>query len=145
MTETQIARIGIGVFVFKDGKFLMGRRIGSHGDGDWSIPGGHLEFGETFEQTAKREALEETGLTIKNVRFGAVTNDYFEKESKHYVTIWVMSDWDSGKERIIEPDKFINMQWHDFDSLPAPLFLPWQQLLNSQFVGAMKKELELSR
>lgn len=52
--ETKITRVGIGVFVCKNGKFLMGRRKGSHGDGDWSIPGGHLEFGETFEQTAAR-------------------------------------------------------------------------------------------
>ncbi|HUD06214.1 MAG TPA: NUDIX hydrolase [Candidatus Saccharimonadales bacterium] len=139
--DTKIARIGIGVFIFKDGKFLMGRRKGSHGDGHWSIPGGHLEFGETFEDTASREVLEETGLEIRNVRFGAVTNDYFKDEGKHYVTIWVLSDWASGKEQLTEPDKFIEMQWRDFDNLPTPLFLPWQQLLSSQFIDAMKQEL----
>lgn len=139
----KIARIGIGVFVFKDGKFLIGLRRNAHGDGTWSIPGGHLEFGETFEDTAKREVLEETGLTIKNVRFGAVTNDYFKDAGKHYVTIWMLSDWASGEERITEPDKFVEMQWRDYDNLPEPLFLPWQQLLGSQFIDAMKNELKL--
>lgn len=141
----KVARIGIGVFVFKNGKFLMGRRRNAHGDGTWSIPGGHLEFGETFEDTAKREVLEETGLAIENVRFGAVTNDHFKDEGKHYVTIWMLSDWKSGKEQITEPDKFIEMQWRDFDTLPEPLFLPWQQLLSSQFIDDMKDELAKSR
>ena len=141
----KVARIGIGVFIFKEGKFLMGRRRNAHGDGTWSIPGGHLEFGETFEDTAKREVLEETGLAIKNVRFGAVTNDYFKNEDKHYVTIWMLSNWESGKEQITEPDKFIEMQWRDFDTLPEPLFLPWQQLLSSQFIDGMKGELTKDR
>lgn len=137
----KIARVGVGVFIFKDGTFLMGQRRNAHGDGTWSIPGGHLEFGETFEDTAKREVLEETGLVIKNVRFGAVTNDYFESEEKHYVTIWMLSDWESGVEQITEPDKFVKMQWRNFDALPDPLFLPWQQLLDSQFIDEIKAEL----
>lgn len=133
------ARVGIGVFVFKKGKFLMGQRRNAHGDGTWSIPGGHLEFGETFEETAKREVLEETGLRIKNVRFGAVTNDLFETDDKHYLTIWLVSDWESGKEQITEPDKFVAMKWCKFDKLPEPLFLPWQQLLSSQFIEGIKR------
>ena len=139
--DKKIVRTGIGVFIFKDGKFLMGQRRNSHGDGTWSIPGGHLEFGETFEDTAKREVLEETGLKIKNIHFGAVTNDYFKKENKHYVTVWVLSDWESGEEQIVEPDKFVDMEWCNFDNLPAPLFLPWKQLLASQFIDDMRQEL----
>lgn len=137
----KVARIGIGVFIFKDGKFLMGKRRNAHGDGTWSIPGGHLEFGESFEDTAMREVMEETGLKINNVRFGAVTNDVFEAEDKHYVTIWVLSDWESGTEEITEPDKFVSMEWRDFNNLPEPLFLPWKQLLSSQFIDSMKREL----
>ena len=91
------------------------------------------------------EVLEETGLKIKNVRFGAVTNDYFKDEDKHYVTIWVISDWESEVERITEPDKFIAMEWLDYDSLPHPLFLPWKQLLVSQFIENMKNELVNTR
>ena len=74
MTE-KIPRIGVGVFVFKDGKFVMGCRRGAHGEGSWSVPGGHLEYGETPEETAAREVMEEIGVKIKNIRFGGITND----------------------------------------------------------------------
>jgi|GEM_PF-5891666 len=38
-------RVGVGVFVFKNGEFIMLKRRGSHGADTWSLPGGHLEFG----------------------------------------------------------------------------------------------------
>ena len=139
--ENNQTRVGIGVFVFKNGKFLMGRRKGAHGSGSWSIPGGHLEYGETFEDTAKREVLEETGLEVKNLRFGAVTNDFFEDENKHYVTVWMVCDWASGQEKIMEPDKFVEICWKDFDTLPEGLFVPWENLLASEFIDGLKKEL----
>src|SRR5581483_8572215 len=101
MIDKQV-RVGLGVFIFKDGKFLMGKRIGKHGRGSWSVPGGHMEFAETFEQTAMREVMEETGLKINNVRFGAVTNNIFKDEGKHTITIWVTSDYVSGQLAIKE-------------------------------------------
>lgn len=123
-------RVGIGVFVFKDGKFLMQQRQGAHGSGSWSVPGGHLEYGESFEETAHREVLEETGVKIQNVRFGAVTNDYFNDESKHYVTIWMLSDWSSGKESITEPDKCVAQGWYTFNNLPSPPFSTLESTAN---------------
>lgn len=138
-------RVGIGVFVIKDGKFLMGHRKGSHGSDTWSIPGGHLEFGESFEQTAEREVMEETGLRINNVRFGAVTNDFFESDNKHYVSVWMLSDWAEGEPTITEPDKYINQEWIDIDNLPTPLFLSWQQLLSSEFIGPIRDQIRASK
>jgi 8-oxo-dGTP diphosphatase len=138
MTQENV-RVGIAVFVFKDGKFLMQQRHGAHGAGTWSVPGGHLEFGESFEDTAAREVKEETGLEITNIRFGGVTNDYFADESKHYVTVWMLSDWERGVESITEPDKCLKQQWCTFDGLPAPLFLPWNQLLDSEFIEQIKR------
>jgi 8-oxo-dGTP diphosphatase len=122
-------KVGVGVFVWKNGKFLMGQRLGSHGANTWSVPGGHLEYGETWEQCAKREVLEETGMLVENVRFIAATNDLFPKDGKHYVTIWVECDWLSGDPKITEPDKWINQEWLDFLTLPSPLFEPcWANL-----------------
>lgn len=122
-------RVGVGVFIWKDGKFIMGQRLGSHGAETWSLPGGHLEFGETWQDAAVREALEETGLKVDNPRFLALTNDIFELDQKHYVTIWVETDWVSGVERISEPDKFVEQSWKTFKNLPRPLFEPcWQNL-----------------
>jgi len=134
------ARVGIGIFVFKDSKFLMMQRHGAHGAGTWATPGGHLEFGESFEDTARREVREETGLNIKNIRFGAVTNDLFKDEDKHYVTVWMLSDWESGIPRIDEPDKCIDQKWCTFDTLPKPLFLSWDQLLKSEFINYIRTQ-----
>ena len=133
-------RVGIGVFVKKDGQFLMGKRMGAHGEGSWSLPGGHLEFNETFTDTAKREVLEETGMEVTNVRFAAITNDCFKKENKHYITIWVIADHKDGKPKILEPDKCVAQKWCTFNSLPFPLFLPWEQLLKSEFLEKLQEE-----
>lgn len=140
MSANSHIRVGVGVFVFKDGKFLMGQRRNAHGDGTWSVPGGHAEFGETFEEAARREVQEETGLLIKNVCFGAVTNDHFKEDNKHYVTIWMLSEYESGTPTIMEPDKFIQMEWYNLDSLPSPLFSPcWPNLIASPFIEDIKK------
>lgn len=134
----KIPRIGIGVFVFKKGKFIMGCRKGAHGTNTWSVPGGHLEFGETIEHGAAREVLEETGVEIKNVKIVGITNDIFKKEDKHYITIWVVSDWKKGNITITEPNKFIDQKWCDFEHLPKSLFLPWIQLQKSDFYKSLK-------
>ncbi|MDQ3065199.1 MAG: NUDIX domain-containing protein [bacterium] len=139
MIDEHLVRVGVGVFVFKDGEFIMLQRKGSHGSGSWSVPGGHLDFGESFKDTAVREVKEETGLDIKSIRFGAVTNDYFRDENMHYVTVWMVSHWAHGEEYIAEPDKCSAQAWHTLDDLPDPLFLPWNQLLGSEFVDRIKQ------
>lgn len=122
-------KVGVACFVWRDGKFIVGKRLGAHGEGTWSVPGGHLEYGESWEEAAKREVLEETGVEITNVRFLAATNDVFEANNKHYISIWLEADWLSGEPTIMEPDKWVDQEWRDFSSLPAPLFEPcWQNL-----------------
>ena len=135
----QVPRVGIGVFVFKNNKFIMGCRKGSHGEGTWSVPGGHLEFGETIIQGAKREVIEETGMVIADVNIAGITNDIFKNESKHYITIWVTSNWKKGKPKINEPDKFLKVDWYSFRTLPKNLFLPWKELLKSDFYPQIKR------
>lgn len=122
----------------------MGQRKGAHGEGSWSVPGGHLDYGETIEEAAAREALEETGLRIKNIEIAGFTNDIFKKEKKHYLTIWVTSKWAKGELKINEPDKFLKLAWRDFESLPKPLFLPWKELIKSEFFPSIKQALQRS-
>ena len=134
-------RVGVAVFVFRDGKFLMGQRKGSHGANTWSVPGGWLEYQESFEDAATREVKEETALDITNVRFGGITNNLIKDESVHSITIWMLSDWYSGKATITEPDKFVDQQWVTFDTLPEPLFFPWTEFLQSEFLPSIQTQL----
>ena len=125
--------LGVGVIIVKDGKVLLGKRRNAHGAGCWCLPGGHLEFNEDIEDCARREAMEETGIQIKNIRFGPYTNDKFEKEEKHYVTLFVLAEYDSGDVVLREPEKCERWRWFEWDELPEPLFLPVENLLKQGF------------
>lgn len=125
--------MGVGVIVVKDNKVLLGKRKNSHGDGSWCFPGGHLEFGEQVEDCATRETSEETGIKIKNIRPVRFTNDIFEKEQKHYITLFMLSDYMSGDVKVMEPDKCERWDWFSWDKMPTPLFIPIQNLLEQGY------------
>jgi len=120
--------VGVGVIILKDDKVLLGKRKGNHGGGTWSIPGGKLEFMESVEDCARREILEEVGITIKNLRKGTYTNNIFLDENKHSISIYIIADYDSGEVRIMEPDKCECWEWFDWNNLPEPLFVPVAEL-----------------
>ena len=121
-------KVGVGVFVLKNNKILVGKRINSHGNETWSLPGGHLELFETFEECAKREVLEESGLHIKSVEFLTATNDIFNKEKKHYITIFMLSKYAKGTLDVKEKDKCEKWIWCEWENIPEPLFLPLENL-----------------
>lgn len=125
--------VGVAAIVIKDGKVLLGKRKNSHGSGTWQFPGGHLEFNETIEDCARREVLEETGIIIKNIRFGPYTNDIFEKEHKHYITLFIIAEYDSGVLELKEPEKCDQWGWFEWAALPSPPFLPIINLLKQNF------------
>lgn len=129
MGDQKRPSVGVAVFIWRGDEFIMYERRGSHGHGTWSVPGGHLEFGETWEDCAKREAMEELGITIKDVHLLAVTNDVFPDDDKHYISIWVRAELDQGEPRSMEPTKVIGVEWRNFKNLPSPLFEPcWTNL-----------------
>ena len=129
----QRPRVGVAAIVKHQGKVLLGKRRGSHGEGTWALPGGHLEFGEEIEVCARREIEEETGLTVKNLRVGPITNDIFTTEARHYVTIFVICEYADGELTVLEPEKCEAWQWFRWTALPRPLFLPLQNLLKTTF------------
>lgn len=57
--------VGVGGVIIVDGRALLIRRGSEPLLGEWSIPGGMLELGETLEEGVARELLEETGLTVR--------------------------------------------------------------------------------
>ncbi len=122
MTEIEkYTKIGLGVMVFKDdGKVLMGLRKNTHGAGTYAIPGGHLEYMESFADCASREVFEECGITIKNITFQYIANSV-AYAPKHYVQIGVTAEWESGDLVVKEPEKFDHISWYDLDNLPQPI------------------------
>ncbi len=126
-------QIGVGVIVIKDEKVLLGKRRNSHGEGTWSFPGGHLELNEDIDTCASREVQEEAGIRIKNIRHRTFTNDIFEREAKHYVTLFVTAEYASGEVRVTEPDKCERWEWFAWNDLPNPLFLPIKNILKQKF------------
>lgn len=122
-----IIKVGIGVYIFNDKKqVLLGLRKSPHGQGTWCPPGGHLEFGESFEQGTIREAKEETNLDIlpQDLKLSGTTNDFFEETGKHYITIHMSCYKYSGEVKIMEHNKCEKWTWFDLDKLPENLFLP---------------------
>lgn len=114
-------KIGVNVFVFKNNKILLGKRIGKVGYGTWCLPGGHFEWGESLVEAAKRELFEETGLKAKKLEFLHLINDPLD--STHYVHInFLAKDW-KGKPKVVEIDKFEKWLWFNIDEIPKEIFI----------------------
>ncbi|RMZ81822.1 hypothetical protein DV738_g2005, partial [Chaetothyriales sp. CBS 135597] len=86
--------VGVGVFVLNSSnEFLIGQRKGCVGSGSYALPGGHLEVGESFEDCAAREALEEAGINIVNPKFLVATTGVYHDQGRliHYVAIFMVA------------------------------------------------------
>lgn len=127
--------VGVGVLVRRADTLLLLRRRGVHGEGTWSTPGGHLNYGESPEECAVREVLEETGVSIDGVRFAGITNDVFEAEGRHYVTLWMEARWASGTARVAAEHEMSEVGWYALDALPSNLFLSLRHLIEGRGYG----------
>ncbi|KAI9097412.1 NUDIX hydrolase domain-like protein [Phlyctochytrium arcticum] len=137
--------VGIGVFAVRksDGKFVVGERMGSTGAGTLALPGGHLEFLESFSTCAIRETLEETALNLELSSMTQVTaiNSPMPLENKHYVTIFMRGTCvDENPTPInLEVNKCKGWRWISWEELVAisedpsqSLFLPLRNLIKER-------------
>jgi len=127
-------KVGIGIMIFKDGMVLLGKRKGSHGEGEYAFPGGHLEYMESFSDCARREVAEECGIKIKNICFQFLAN-IAKYAPKHYVHIGLLADWESGEPKVLEPGKCELWDWFEIDKLPQPLFETCKLAIDSRCDG----------
>ena len=126
------SRVGVAVIIIRHGLVLLGLRKGSRGAGTWAPPGGHLEHGESVEQCAVREALEETGLEIHGLSRGPHSDDLIE--GKHYVSQFVVAFCEPGEARVLEPEKCAQWQWFRWSGLPEPLFQPLASVREAGYI-----------
>src|SRR2546421_10694305 len=130
--EQKQANVGVSVLVMNGDRVLLEKRQHTHGSGTWGPPSGHIDFGETPEQTAMRETQEETGVSISDVKFRVITNDVFEAEQKHYITLWFDAKYVSGEAKALAPEEESEVGWFTWVSLPQPLFRPLHNLFRGK-------------
>lgn len=105
MAKRNIA-VTLECFVKKDQKYLMLHRA-KHKKimpDIWMAPGGHIEFNEGLYAAARREILEETGLTIKNLRIKVVGNAYLKDLDQELFFYWIMADYAGGELQFTDHD-----------------------------------------
>lgn len=129
--------VGFGIMLLRDDKVLLGKR---HTDpkkadselnlvGTWTMPGGGLEYGESFEEGATRELMEETGMKLNSVKVICVNEDM--NEFAHFVTIGMFCDDFEGEPKVLEPDEITEWDWFDLDDLPEPMYFPSVHVLEN--------------
>lgn len=135
--------VGVGIIVVDDQhRVLLGKRIGKHGAGEWSLPGGKPDPAEPWEdkaespsEAASRELWEETGLHIPPVMLSPVpywSYDVFEDHGMHFVTLYFVAKlpFEQVPENI-EPEKCEGWEFCSTDALPAPLFCGTQEAIRT--------------
>ncbi len=127
-------RVGLAVIITRQDKVLIGRRKGIRGGGLWAFPGGHLNYCESFDDCARREVTEETGLEVEvDKKVYAVINDTMPHDPRHYVILFVRALYKNGIPINKEPDKCYGWVWREWDKLPQPLFHGIQQLITQGY------------
>ena len=111
--------VAVGAIVFRNNRVLLVRRGQPPSRDLWAIPGGRVELGETLQEAAEREILEETGITIK-AQTPVYTFDYIERDGSasprfHYVIIDLTADYVAGE--IMAGDDAAEARWIAADEL----------------------------
>lgn len=117
-------RVGLGVVIENGkGQILVMKREGSHAP-FWSIPGGKLELGETFEEGIVRELREELDIEANDPQVIAITNNLktYELEGLHFISVILKVASFTGEPRIMEPHKCTEIKWVNPAKLPQPHF-----------------------
>lgn len=145
--------IGVAVIVtcskIGDGRVLISERLSdrSHGKGYFQLPGGHLEFGETFEECAKRELKEETNLDCQSFDLIYLTNTIFSKDEggpKHYLTLFLRGEIvDPSELKLMEKEKNSEWIWIEWNHLKQmKLFGPLHQAVHDQHFLPFDKSIQ---
>lgn len=93
----------------------------------WALPGGFVDYGENLETAAMREALEETGLTITNLKQFRAYSDPERDPRQHTISYVFTANAEGTPEA---GDDAANVKLFDLDSLPTPLCFDHEQIIS---------------
>jgi len=127
--------VTIHLFFFREDQILLLRRFNTgYADGQYSVPAGHLDGGETVIAAAAREAQEEVGVGIEahDILFSNVMHRMDGDERLDFFVN--ISRW-TGEPVNAEPDKCDELLWVKIEELP-PNTIPYiRQALRNHFSG----------
>lgn len=109
--------IGLATLYVHDGKMLLAKRLTGKRQGWMNCPGGHFEWGETFEDCAMRESLEETSIILTRCEFLTAANGLALDEDHHYVMIYMLATEWTGEPKQTEKANGPWI-WYRLDALP---------------------------
>jgi 8-oxo-dGTP diphosphatase len=132
MTETTTDKPALSMaVVVADGKLLMIRRREREGDLLWALPGGAIEAGETPEEAAVRETLEETGLKVEAVTLIGQRVHPKTQRDMSYTACRVIG----GEAHVADADELDAIEWITLDEIPEKvpygLYGPVQEYLET--------------
>ena len=117
--------VGVGAIIIEQGRVVLIKRGHAPAQGEWSIPGGVLEAGETLREGVIREAREETGLIVEPGEllgvFDRVLRDEQQRTRYHYVLIDFLCSRKSGD--LIASGDADEARWitpEELDKIPLP-------------------------
>lgn len=113
--------VGVGLAIMRDGKLLLCRRLKAPEAGHWNIVGGKVDHLEPAETAARREAEEETGLSIGTIEFVTTSEQIIDADRQHWISLLYKTSDFHGEPWLTEPDKLSALEWFDLDALPEPL------------------------
>ena len=126
--------VGVGVVFVRQGQVFLAKRQGAHGEGSWGSAGGHLEFGETLEDCARREAMEELGVSVGELRVLCFSN--IVAYDRHYVDVEFLGDIGDQEPVPTASDGSLgDYGWFPLSNPPQPLFEPMRLALQSLLSG----------
>jgi ADP-ribose pyrophosphatase YjhB (NUDIX family) len=113
-------RAAVSAAIFRDGRVLLVKRSRPPSAGVWSLPGGHIEPGETALDAVHRELREETAITARIAEIAGV-KDVIHRTDRgellfHRVVIVFCGEWLSGEHEA--GDDAAAAGWYDPDALP---------------------------
>ena len=125
-------RVGVELLILNAAdEVLLTLRKRAPEAGRWSIVGGKVEYMERLEDTARREAREETGLEVELVRLLCVTDHILPDEDAHWVAPAYLARSVGGTLHNAEPDRTAELQFFPLTALPEKLTLTARNALSA--------------